>query len=68
MKGDKICIEAKILAVADVVEAMLSHRPYRAALSKDMTMKEITDNKNILYDEKVVNACVKLFKTSNFKF
>jgi PAS domain S-box-containing protein/putative nucleotidyltransferase with HDIG domain len=68
LKGDKICIEAKILGVADVVEAMLSHRPYRAALGKEVTLKEITDNKNILYDEKVVNACVKIFKTGKFKF
>ena len=68
LKGDQICIEAKILAVADVVEAMLSHRPYRAALSKKETILEITRNKGILYDNQVVDACVKLITTGKFKF
>jgi len=68
LKGNKICIEAKILAVADVVEAMHSHRPYRSALSLKKTLGEIIGNKNSLYDEKVVKACVKIFKTGKFKF
>lgn len=68
LKQDDILIEAKILAVADVVEAMLSHRPYRPSRGIETTIKEIIDNKGILYDEKVVEACVSLFKKKLFKF
>lgn len=63
----KIILEAKILAVADVVEAMLSHRTYRPAHSLDKVMEEITQNKDILYDSKVVDACLKLFTEKGFK-
>lgn len=68
LKGDEICIGCRILAVADVVEAMMSHRPYRPALGLDMALQEIEQNKDKLYDPKVVDACVKLFKEKNFKF
>jgi PAS domain S-box-containing protein/putative nucleotidyltransferase with HDIG domain len=68
LKGDQICLEARIISVADVVEAMSSHRPYRAALGLDVALKEIIQNKGILFDETVVNACVKLFKKEKFKF
>jgi len=54
--------------VADVVEAMASHRPYRAALGIDKALEEISQNKGILYDEKVVEACVRLFMEKNFEF
>lgn len=60
--GDQITIESKILAVADVVEAMTSHRPYRAALGIDVALDEIVINKGIKYDCFVVDACINLFK------
>ncbi len=68
IKSDEILLEAKILNVADVVEAMTAHRPYRAALKIEDALNEITKNKNILYDEKIVNACINLFKQKNFTF
>jgi len=68
LKGDKIFLEACILGVADVVEAMSSHRPYRPALGIDKALEEISQNKGILYDPKVVEACLKLFKEKGFKF
>jgi len=54
--------------VADVVEAMSSHRPYRPALGIDKALEEISQNRGILYDQKVVDACLKLFKEKGFKF
>jgi PAS domain S-box-containing protein/putative nucleotidyltransferase with HDIG domain len=68
IKGDEIIPEARILAVADVVEAMTSHRPYRPALGVDKALEEITMNRGVLYDEKVVDACVTLFKERGFRF
>jgi PAS domain S-box-containing protein len=68
LKGDEIMLEARILAVADVVEAMASHRPYRPAHSIGSALEEILHNKNILYDPKVVDACLKLFYDKDFKF
>ena len=62
LKGDEIILEAKILGVADVVEAMSSHRPYRPSLGIDKALEEISKNKAILYDSKVVDACLKIFK------
>ncbi len=68
LKNDEITLEARILAVADVVEAMASHRPYRPALGIDEALKEINEKKGILYDPDVVNACIKLFKEKGFNF
>lgn len=68
LKGDEICIEAKILGVANVVEAMSSGKSYRPALSIDEALTEIDMNKNILFDPKVVDTCIKLFKEKGFKF
>jgi len=68
LKGNEIMLEARILAVADVVEAMSSHRPYRSALGIDKALEEIEKNKGILYDSKVVDICVRLFKEKRFKF
>jgi len=68
LKGDKILLEARILGVADVVEAMSYHRPYRPALGIDKALEEISKNKGILYDPKVVDACLRLFKEKGFKF
>lgn len=63
-----IIMEARILAVADVVEAMASHRPYRPALSIDEALGEIDRYRNSLYDTHVVDACLKIFRDNNFKF
>ncbi len=68
LRTDKILFEAKILSVADVVEAMMTHRPYRPAWSIDVVLTEIISNKDILYDSKVVDACVRLFREKGFKF
>lgn len=66
--SENILLEAKILTVADVVEAMASHRPYRAALGIDKALKEISNNKGTLYDPEVVEICINLFKKKHFKF
>ncbi|MBN1413258.1 MAG: substrate-binding domain-containing protein [Spirochaetales bacterium] len=68
LTGDKMLIEAKILAVADVVEAMSSHRPYRPALGVEKALNEIEKNKGILFDANVVDACVYLFREKGFQF
>jgi PAS domain S-box-containing protein/putative nucleotidyltransferase with HDIG domain len=68
LKEDEICIEAKILAVADVVEAMITHRPYRPACGREEAYKEILDNKGILYDPEVVDVCIDILKRNNFQF
>ncbi len=68
LAGDAICVEAKILAVADVVEAMAWRRPYREALGIDKALEEITKNKGTLYDASVVNTCVRLFREKGYEF
>jgi len=68
LKGKEILLEAKIIGVADVVEAMSSHRPYRPAFGIDKALEEISKNKGILYDPEVVDTCLKLFKKKGFKF
>jgi PAS domain S-box-containing protein/putative nucleotidyltransferase with HDIG domain len=68
LKGKDILPEAKILAVADVVEAMSSHRPYRPALGIEKALDEIRSNRGKLYDIEVVNACLSLFKENKFQF
>jgi len=68
LKGNDILIEARILAVADVVEAMASHRPYRSSRGIEAALAEITENRGILYEEKVVDACVKLFREKQYSF
>jgi len=68
LKGDEILPEAKIIGVADVVEAMSSHRPYRPALGIDKALEEISQNKGILYDSEVVDICLNLFREKRFKF
>jgi HD-GYP domain-containing protein (c-di-GMP phosphodiesterase class II) len=67
LKGNEILIEARIMAVADVVEAMSSHRPYRAALGIEAALEEIEKNKGILYDNVVVDACLSLFREKGYK-
>lgn len=68
LPGRKIMIEARILGVVDVVEAISSHRPYRPALGTDKALEELSKNSGVLYDPKVIEACVKLFTKKGFKF
>jgi len=68
LAGDNILLEARILAVADVVEAISTHRPYRLAHSLSEALDEIVREKNNLYDGKVVDSCIKVFKQKDFKF
>jgi putative nucleotidyltransferase with HDIG domain len=65
---DKILLESKILAVADVVEAMTSHRPYRPGLGIDVALQEIEMHKGVLYDPQVVDVCLKLFREKGYTF
>jgi HD-GYP domain-containing protein (c-di-GMP phosphodiesterase class II) len=67
LKGDEICLEARILTVADVVEAMASHRPYRPGLGIDSALAEIKQNRGIFYDDSVADACLRLFREKGFK-
>jgi putative nucleotidyltransferase with HDIG domain len=66
--GKEILIEARILGIADVVEAMASHRPYRPALGIDKALEEISKNREALYDAEAVDACLILFKDKGFEF
>jgi putative nucleotidyltransferase with HDIG domain len=68
LKGAEILIEARILGVANIIEAMSSSRSYRPAISVDDSLVEISKNKNILFDPEVVNTCLRLFKEKGFKF
>jgi HD-GYP domain-containing protein (c-di-GMP phosphodiesterase class II) len=65
LKNDKF--HRCILAVADVVEAMISYRPYRPALALEMALAEIEDNAGTLYDAEVVKACLRLFLDKNYQ-
>lgn len=65
LSGDEILLESSILAVADVVEAMASHRPYRPSLGINAALDEISKNKGILYHSEVVDVCLKLFREKN---
>jgi response regulator RpfG family c-di-GMP phosphodiesterase len=68
LSGEDILLEARILAVADVVEAMISDRPYRLALDIKDALEEISQNRGVLYDPEVVNACLRLFTEKGFTF
>jgi PAS domain S-box-containing protein len=68
LKGDQTLLESRILSVADVVEAMASHRPYRPSLGIEAALEEIEKNREILYDGKVVDACLRLFREKKFHF
>lgn len=68
LKGDEIHLEARILAVADVIEAMSTHRPYRAALSIETALTEVEENMGTLYDPDVVEVCLTLFRKKEFSF
>ncbi|MDP1717307.1 MAG: HD-GYP domain-containing protein, partial [Burkholderiales bacterium] len=67
LKGDEISLEGRIMAVADVVEAMATHRPYRPALGLDAALEEITRGAGTLYDPAVAQACARLFKEKGYQ-
>ncbi len=68
LKGDQLLIESKIIAVADVVEAMASHRPYRPALGIDAALHEITRQSGLTLDATVVDACLRIFNDQRYQF
>ncbi|HMB30932.1 MAG TPA: HD domain-containing phosphohydrolase [Desulfohalobiaceae bacterium] len=68
LSGEDILQESRILAVADVVEAMTSHRPYRPGLGLEVALKEIEKRKGLLFDEEVVDTCLKLFRENGYTF
>ncbi|MEW6187940.1 MAG: PAS domain S-box protein [Thermodesulfobacteriota bacterium] len=68
LSGNAICFEARLLAVADVVEAISSHRPYRPAYSIETALEEVEKHKGSLYDKEVVEACLKLFREGGYTF
>jgi PAS domain S-box-containing protein/putative nucleotidyltransferase with HDIG domain len=68
LAGDDILLGSRILSVADVVESISSHRPYRPALGVRKALEEISNKKNKYYDSKVVDACIRLFNKKNFTF
>ena len=68
LRGDEIVLQSRILAVADVVEAMTSHRPYRPALGIEAALKEIESGRGVKYDARVVDLCVSLFRDEGFLF
>ena len=67
LRGEAICLEARIVAVADVCEAISSHRPYRPGLGEDAALDEIRKGKGTLYDAGVVDACLKII-SEGFSF
>jgi putative nucleotidyltransferase with HDIG domain len=66
LKGNDILLEARILSIADVVEAIAFHRPYRPAVGINLALEEISENKGILYDADAVDACLKLFREKGY--
>jgi len=68
LSGDEIILEARIITVADVVEAMANHRPYRPALGIEKALDEIRVNRGVTYDPDVADACITLFKNNRFHF
>jgi len=67
LSGDDIYLEARILSVADVIDAMDSHRPYRPSLGMEKALEEITSKQGSHFDSNVVDACVRLFKEEGFR-
>jgi putative nucleotidyltransferase with HDIG domain len=67
LKGDEILMEARIMAIADVVESMASHRPYRPGLGIDAALAEIEKNKGTHYDNTVADACLRLFREKGYQ-
>ena len=67
LSGQEILLEARIIAVADVIEAMATHRPYRASLGIEKALEEIEKNRERLYDKDVVDICLHLFRSGKFR-
>lgn len=67
LKGDQILPEARILAVADVIESMTFRRPYRQALGVEVALEELTKNRGVLYDSDVVDAIIRLIREKNYE-
>ncbi|MFH1976974.1 MAG: HD domain-containing phosphohydrolase [Pseudomonadota bacterium] len=67
LKGDQILLEARIICVADVVEAISSHRPYRPSLGIDIALEEIEKNKGLFYDVQIADVCLRLFRDKGYK-
>jgi HD-GYP domain-containing protein (c-di-GMP phosphodiesterase class II) len=67
LTGDNILLESRILSVADVVESMASHRPYRPSLGIEAALEEIEKNRGTLYDHVVADACLRLFREKGFQ-
>jgi len=68
LQGEAISLEARVLAVADVVEAMTSHRPYRPSLGMDIALEEIVSHRGTRYDPRVADACLRVVRTAGFRF
>jgi HD-GYP domain-containing protein (c-di-GMP phosphodiesterase class II) len=68
LRGEEILLEARILAVADSVEAMASHRPYRAAVGLEAALRDIENGGGTRYDQEVVSACLRVFTEDGFSF
>ena len=68
LRGNEICLEARIVAVADVIEAISSHRPYRPALPLEVGLEEIEKYRGVRYDADVVDACVAVIRKDGFSF
>ena len=68
LSGEEITLEARILAMADVLEAMASRRPYRPPRGLDKALEGISQNRGVLYDPEVVDVCLKLFTEKGFEF
>ena len=68
LSGEEIILEARILGVADTVEAMLSNRPYRPPAGLKKALKQVSDSRGVLYDGRAVDACLVLFEQQGFDF
>jgi HD-GYP domain-containing protein (c-di-GMP phosphodiesterase class II) len=68
LSGDRILLESRILCVADVVETMETHRPYRPSLGREAALLEISTNRAVLYDPDVVDVCLRLFQELDFQY
>jgi HD-GYP domain-containing protein (c-di-GMP phosphodiesterase class II) len=67
LTGDNLLVESRIVSVADVVESMANHRPYRPSLGIRAALDEIAKNKGILYDPDVVDVCLKIFNEKGYE-
>ncbi len=67
LAGDELLPESRIVAVADVVESMCCHSPYRAGLGTKLALREIEKNRGLLYDPTVVEACLRVFRDKGYR-